>query len=102
MIQTGGTVSTRTGDYAGSVVIGDEPDSEGTYVLKGGVLSTDRLVVGRMGTGALLQSGGELIFQMAQLGQGPGGRGTWNITDGSVQVTDTATPSVTAVPVAVA
>lgn len=90
MLQTGGLVAVKTPEVTGSVIIGNEKGSEGEYVLDGGQLVTDSLIVGRLGVGTLRQSGGNLSFQFAQLGALPGGQGTWTLSDGSVQISDSS------------
>jgi len=105
--QSGGTISTthmyvghygsgrfvHTGGVSDHVwlVLGDQMDANGTYELRGtGYLRADMILVGRLGVGSVLQSGGradavELFIGGGEEGEGDG---TYRLSDGILAVSE--------------
>lgn len=85
-IQNGGHVSAVTDAHDGQVVLGDKAGSIGIYLLNDGTLSSDGVIVGNAGYGAIRQLGGMSAITVAQLGQLSGGTGLWSLNQGVIQV----------------
>jgi hypothetical protein len=70
----------------GVLTIADKAGSTGEYVLNDGRLYADVIHIGNEGKGSLTQNGGTASFQIAKLGGGLPGDGTWTLTDGRIEV----------------
>lgn len=69
-----------------NVVIASDVGSSGDYILRGGKLVAESVIVGRMGTGKLVQSGGDAQVSYASLGELASGSGFWSLDRGMIEV----------------
>ncbi len=76
--QTGGDVVAGLALGPGSLTLGQNAGSRGTYNLSGGTTTTQTLTVGGQGTGVFNQTGGDVLVQDAGLRVGP--LGTYNLS----------------------
>jgi RNA polymerase sigma factor (sigma-70 family) len=84
--QTGGEVVVTTPDHSGQLALGAQAGSNGEYLLSGGTLYADHVVVGQNGTGALTQTGGLAEVTSIQIGQGSTGSGLLSVSGGTLNL----------------